>query len=201
MRIASILFHKNAESLYKKEWITQCVKSIEYQTYKDFDLWEMNYGNEDIFYTKGTHIKADYKNHIYALNRLLDHVFSEGYDACFINNIDDFSDISRYEIQLSQIDRFDLISCNFQYIGGKRMLMTNRGDIRWNLNKGHNVICHPGVLMSKTFWGEGFKYDVNCLGFEDLELWQRAINHGKKIYIAHQILVNYRIHDKQISAK
>ena len=47
-KIAVIFFHKNIYKLYKKNWIDKCIESILNQKNVVFDIFEINYGNEDI---------------------------------------------------------------------------------------------------------------------------------------------------------
>ena len=48
IKTAVIFFHKNIHTLYKKKWIEDCVNSILNQENVLFDIYEINYGNEDI---------------------------------------------------------------------------------------------------------------------------------------------------------
>jgi hypothetical protein len=52
--------------------------------------------------------------------------------------------------------------------------------------------------MHKSFWVDGLKYN-NLIGFEDLDLWQRAFKLGKRFKILKDYLLFYRIHEKQIT--
>ena len=144
MRIAVIVYHSNAESIYPIQWIQDCVKSIYNQTYRNFDVIELNYGEGAKQYTKGEFHKILMRNHIEAMNYLIDLCFASGYDAVANTNIDDTYDSSRIEVQMDAIKQgYQLVSSNFRYIGGKSMLMSFKGDIGANLAVNHNVIAHP----------------------------------------------------------
>ncbi len=198
-KLASIVFHSNASDIYPPEWIAQNVESIEHQTYKDFDLFELCYGEKMERYYKGDFEYIPMPNHVHALNHMIDKCFGLGYDYVAINNIDDYNELTRYEVQMKVAKDIDIVASNFRYIDGKTMIMTAYGDIGNNLQRNHNVICHPSVIMNKTFWSYGIRYEENELGREDLELWKRAINRGKRFCICPQILVNYRLHPLQVS--
>ena len=48
MNICVIIYHSNILSLYKEEWISECLTSISKQTYKNFYILELNYGKNTI---------------------------------------------------------------------------------------------------------------------------------------------------------
>ncbi len=47
-KIAVIFFHKNIYNLYNNYWIDKCIESILNQKNVVFDIFEINYGNENI---------------------------------------------------------------------------------------------------------------------------------------------------------
>lgn len=204
MKCAVIMYHKNIESIYKKEWIEKCVDSIKNQTYKEFDVFELNYGFETNFYYKGAvQYQFKFANHIEAMNYLITHAFNLGYDVVFNTNMDDYYTPDRFEKQLNSIAQgYQLVSSNFNYVHDnqvfKKMDMLKHGDIEFNLMKNHNVIAHPVIAIHKSFWTEELRYN-NLLGFEDLDLWKRAIKAGKKFIILPDYLLNYRIHGNQVT--
>lgn len=196
MRIAVILYHSNAESIYPLQWIEECVKSIYNQTYKKFDVIELNYGEGAKQYTNGEFHKIPMRNHIEAMNYLIDICLAAGYDVVANTNIDDTYASNRIEVQVEAIRQgYQLVSSNFRYIGGRSFIFhpLNIGD---NLAVNHNVIAHPAVMMHRSFWDEDLHYK-DIVGYEDLDLWQRAYAKGKRFYICPDILLNYRLHDKQ----
>lgn len=269
MKAAVIFYHSNLHLHYPLRWIKKCVDSIAAQTYQDFDVIELNYGDaalvdqtqigglstiaaEPLFYANipgKNHYKVHQKmeNHIMAMNHLLNHCFNDcGYDAVFNINMDDHYHPTRFEKQVEKIkEGYDLVSSDFCYVeeritepaapsykpepkaigngaqapptftwpepGGEKQLsddhyfdqitvhmnICRHGDIAANLAKNHNIIAHPVVAYSKTFWTDGVKYP-NILGKEDLLLWQQAIKMNKKIFIIDDELLFYRIHAKQV---
>lgn len=204
MKCAVIFYHKNIEFIYKKEWIYKCVESIKNQTYKDFDVFELNYGfGNKFYYDTSVQYQFKFDNHIEAMNYLITHAFNLGYDVVFNTNMDDYYTNIRFEEQIKAIRKgYQLVSSNFNYINDngflKQMDMVRCGDIGFNLMRNHNIIAHPVVAMHKSFWTEELRYN-NLLGFEDLDLWKRAIKSGKKFKILPNYLLNYRIHDNQIT--
>ena len=107
-----IFYHKNIFKLYDKRWIFKSIKSISNQKYQNFDIWELNYGDDNtsiiniadfigksyIFYNK----KLD--NHVYAMYYLINKGFYEhNYDVIFNTNLDDYYHPQRFEKQLQLI--------------------------------------------------------------------------------------------------
>jgi hypothetical protein len=221
-KVAVIIYHKEILKLYKKEWIEECLNSIHQQTYQNFNLVELNYGQDDIFFSKESSIKIknELNNHIEAMNYLLDYCFiTNDFDYVFNINLDDIYNINRFKIQLDFIkeNNYDLVSCEFdrQYDELIPKIVKNCLDNNNNIksiqeiytrpydeivSKGLNVICHPGVLYSKKFWNE-FKYYDNSLGYEDLLMWIKAFKGGAKIGIYMQeSLLTHRVHDNNVGS-
>lgn len=204
MKSAVIVYHKNANKIYKQEWIDKCIDSVMNQTYKSFDIFELNYGNVDKFYTRGYHFKTDFSNHIVAMNYLIEICLSRGYDIIFNTNLDDYYEPIRLEKQIKAIQNgAHLVSSNFHYFNDerghfKRMDMQRYGNIAIQFRRNHNLIAHPVVAYSKDFFKEGLRYN-DLLGYEDLDLWKRAYEIGKRIVILPDYLLHYRIHENQIT--
>ena len=110
-KCAVIFFHKNIYKLYQKYWIDKCVDSILNQQNCDFDIFEINYGNENdsIFNNKQINNKhhfyvKNYDTHTEAMIFLLNKIFNENnYDIVFNTNLDDYYDEYRFIYQLNDI--------------------------------------------------------------------------------------------------
>lgn len=211
LKVACIIYHKNALSLYKQEWIDQCINSIKGQTFSDFTVFEHNYGGGEEKFANGIKpnyffLNKEFDNHIGSLNYLHNLAFSQGFDVVFNTNLDDYYDLWRFEKQLWQIEQgAQLVSSNFYYMDAhsvvfKNMDMLAKGSIFENLRKDHNIICHPAVAMHKSFWDDDLHYNEGLVGSEDLDLWTRAFIKQKKFYICPEYLCFYRRHEKQITA-
>ena len=209
MKSAVIFYHKNIKSIYNIEWINECIDSIKNQSYQEFDVFELNYGEDNIQYCNNIKIPYLYYNipfinHIDAMNFIISEIFNKGYDVIFNINMDDHYHEKRFEKQIEKIkEGYQLVSSNFYYVSDHKniiydMNMTSYKDIGENLNRNHNVIAHPVVCIHKSFWDEDLHYK-NLLGFEDLDLWQRAYHKGKKMIILNDYLLYYRIHQNQIT--
>ncbi len=208
-KCAVIFYHKNIDQIYKKEWIEKCINSVKNQTYQNFDVFELDYGGTDNKKTEGIKGKTSFfsiekENHISAMNFLIDYVFGLGYDVIFNTNMDDYYHTTRFEKQLKSIYIGNqLVSSNFYYFSDKQGIFKQMNMAKFNIsheiNKNHNPIAHPVIAIHKSFW-EGLRYN-NFLGYEDLDLWKRAEEAGKKMIILPEYLLYYRIHDNQITKK
>jgi len=209
MKVATILYHKNISSIYKYEWIQKCVDSIKEQTFKDFIIYEINYGDDDLNLSKKYNInqnhyyyKVKLNNHAEAMNFLFDKCLEDGVDIIINNNLDDYSNPKRFETQIRKIEEgYDLVSSNFTHIDIDdkeiRNMMFSKLNIKDEFNKGHNIICHPSVCYSINFIKNN-RYNPSEIPEEDFNLWKRTIDEYK-FYICEEFLLNYRIHKNQIT--
>ena len=215
MKSAVIFFHKNIKYIYKQIWVDKCLASIKSQTYQNFDIFELNYGDDgekicNIFNNKTYFFyNKPLQNHVYAMNYLIDIVLSGGYDVIFMVHMDDYYHHDRFAKQIDEIEKgYQLVSSNFVYISedingvdniDKYLNMVSHGDIKNNFDNGHNVISHPSVVTHKSFWDDDLRYDTNKIGYEDFDLWVRSMNNGKKFHIVNDYLLYYRNHYNQVS--
>lgn len=131
MESAVIIYHKNALNYCKHEWLIKCLDTIEKQTYQNFDIFEVSYGNKPDecsiikYFNKIQNNKLFYfhktmKDHSYAMNFLLNKVFDKNtsYKYCFNINIDDFYDLTRFERQVKIIKKlkYDVVSSQMLYV-------------------------------------------------------------------------------------
>lgn len=214
MKIGVIFFHRNIKNIYQERWIKKCVGSILNQTHSNFSIYEINYGGEEDSVLEGFHfsnphifISEEKKNHAEAMNSIIDVAFGDGCDYIFNTNLDDFYDPKRFEVQVDVLNSgFDLVSSDFCYIEeinevDEVTLIKNIkrfGDIQENLEKGHNVIAHPSVAYSKKFWEQN-RYVPEEIPREDMNLWLRSIRNGFNFYICDEVLLNYRLHENQVT--
>lgn len=197
-KIALIVFHKNADKIYPKKWIDDFRDSILNQTNQNFDILELCY-SDDYFniFDNSIFTKTTYDNHAQAMNRLIDIAFDVySYDYAFITNVDDIYSLDRIEKQLPYLEQgYDIVSSNFSLFNDEGVFHTHefdKLDIKKELSKNHNVICHPVVAMSKNFWRSN-RYYPHELPVEDLRLWQRSINSFRFIILP-DVLCFHREH-------
>lgn len=201
MKVALISYHRNVENIYEKSWIQEYRYSIVNQTYKPFDIFELEYGGGDfrIFENSNYHSK-EFPSFVYALNYLLDCIFFMGYDCVANSNCDDIYMLGRLTKQLPYIaNGFDIVSSNFTLIQNGKAVQTNIFDqmnLPLELDNNHNIICHPTVIYSKNFW-KSYRYIPEQQPREDMMLWQRAIK-THKFFIHPDILLYHRLHSNSV---
>lgn len=216
MKIGVIFFHKNIETIYKKEWVGKSIRSMLNQSYSDFVIYELNYGgSEESIISKynptqvHNFFSLNLENHGHAMNYILDEAFSDGCDYVFNTNLDDYYSRFRIQIQLNSFsDAVDIISSNFYHIteiDGVDSIIRSLYVSQYQdsiekelIEKSHNFIAHPAVAFSKNFW-EKNRYNPSEIPLEDLKLWQRAYVNGSKFKIVDDFLLHYRLHGNQIT--
>lgn len=200
MKISLIAYHK-AVTQYPKQWIDEFSASILGQTYQDFDIFELNYGGgEERLFACSNFESKELLNHAEAMNYLIDKCFELGYDYTLNSNIDDIYALDRVEKQLPYMQQgYDVISSNFDLFNEEGTYHTHQFhnlNIRKELSKNHNIICHPVVAISKHFWSFN-RYFPHEIPFEDMKLWQRSIGSFKFIILP-EILLHHREHAKSV---
>jgi hypothetical protein len=203
MKVCVIFYHKNI-FLFKKEWIDKCIMSIKEQTFKDFDVLELNYdqtGKQLFENSIFEHVPLF--NHVEAMNYLIQKAKALCYDYVFNVNIDDYYAPNRIEKQLEYLQNYDMVSSDMICIKEKKgqeiILSTCKNsnlNIKEQLLLNNNIIAHPCVAWKISFF-DNLKYE-NEIPAEDLRLWQRAID-KKTMFIIPEFLLYYRIHDNQIT--
>ena len=203
MKVGVVIFHKNIYSIFQKRWVDKCLHTIRTQTHQEFTVFEICYGDTPERLWEGSeYLHAPLQNHIYALNFIIDYAFENGCDVVMETNLDDFYSPLRFSLQLQAIeDGYDLVSSDFSHIDENdnkiRTSSFSNLDIKHELHTGHNIIAHPVVCINKKFWEQNKYYGVNELGYEDYVLWRKAISNGAKAIILPDILLYYRLHEKQ----
>lgn len=205
-RVALMTYHKNISKIYPPSWIYQYRDSILGQTHKDFDIYEICYGGEpERIFEKSTYLNREFPTFNHAQQFLLEFLFDDGYDCVANSNVDDAYDVRWLETMLPWIKKgYDIVSCNFILFQDVEMLKKHEFhnlNIEEELNKNHNILCHPAILYSKKFWERGHRYapeDVKTSD-EDMKLWQRAIKDKElKFIILPQHLCYHRIHNNSV---
>ena len=220
MKKGVIIFHSNIKNIYNSRWISKSVNSMINQSDNDFIFYEINYGDDhESVIPNDCNIEKRFwsiklSNYAEGMNFILDKAFEDGCDYVFNTNLDDYYCTSRISKQVAMMkDGYDIGSSDFCYIeefeehglfDDKITLLMNihqHGDIRENLENGHNVIAHPAVCYSKNFWNDSNNtYDITKIPAEDYDLWLRSIRRDFKFGIHKDILLYYRRHNNQVSS-
>lgn len=204
MKLAIIVYHKNL-SQYPSHWIEKFRQSIVNQSYKEFDIYEIDYGggNNRIFHNS-VYNSLKLPNFVEAMNYLLNMCFARGADVAFNTNCDDWYSEDRIEKQLKYTkEGYGVISSNFSLIKDDVITHTHNFDrlsITEELNKNNNIICHPVVCYSREFWYNN-QYHPSEVPYEDMNLWKRALKNGYKFKILPDVLCYHRLHENSVGHK
>ena len=145
--------------------------------------------------------------HAHAHNFLLDKVFSEGYDCAFNTNVDDWYALNRFNVMLPYIARgYDVVSSNFYRVDKFEEVIQpytfhNLNPEREALKRNHNIIAHPVVCYSRSFWQGCDKLKPKEIPADDFELWKRSYKRGCRFFICPEYLLFQRVHDNNISKR
>lgn len=228
MKIGVIVYHKNIFSYVDSQIVFECLESIDNQTFSDFDILELDYSNYDQFQislmnlgffknNKKHFFRQECKNHIDAMNFLLDKAFNEmKYDIIFNINLDDIYDKHRFEFQIRKIvlDKYDLVASNYEIFQNKdgnevsRSIIISKDfddiDEEQTYIKYKNsrkcIIQLSSMCFTKEAWKAIEKIDI-IPTLESLLMCKKLFTNKKKIHICKEKLLRYRIHDKQVSSK
>lgn len=201
MKCAFIAYHKNAATIYDKKWLEEYKYSVLNQTYKEFEIFELNYGGDDfrIFENSNFHSKQ-FPTFVHGLNYLLDCLFFMGYDCVANSNCDDTYSLNRIEKQIEYIeDGYDVVANNFALVEDGQIFHKHyfdKLDIATELSNNHNIISHPSIMYSKLFWTKN-RYVPEQQPMEDLMLWQRAIKNSKFVILP-DFLLYHRLHTNSV---
>jgi hypothetical protein len=198
-KAAVLVYHKNIFSLYPKEWIEKFKQSIRNQTHKDFDILELNYGGgQERIFEESKFESIAMPTFPHAMNYLFEK--AKDYDVVFNTNCDDYYSENRFEVQIREIKKgFDVVSSNFSLVKNDKITHTHQfhlRDIKKELTRDHNVICHPVLAYSKRFV-QNEKYSPDLIPFEDMKLWQQTI-HKYKYIILPEVLCFHRLHNNSV---
>lgn len=198
MKIALICFHKNL-GRYPNEWIEIYKNSVSGQTYNNFDIFELNYGNGEERIFDGSFFESiDLKDHAEAHNHLLKKCFSLGYDFIFNTNVDDKYPLDRLQIQIDNIDSdFVIMSGNYTSFSDltPQIATTNfqKLEISNEFKNSHNIIAHPACLYSRKIMEYNDLLRSEEIPADDFSLWKRLLDKGAKFKILPNVLMYYRI--------
>jgi hypothetical protein len=114
-----VINHNNAK------FIPQCINSIINQKHIDFDIFEINYGNENISVFKNINLNnikhhfyiKNYETHTEAMIFLLNKIFNElNYDIVFNTNMDDYYHQHRFLYQIDDIIKNDNLANSTMWV-------------------------------------------------------------------------------------
>ena len=194
-----------------EETIRVAVESVLAQTYTDFEFLIMDDASKDgtlcilekleddritIFRNKENRGLTANLNSLLAL--------SEG-EYIFRMDADDICRSDRMEKQVRYMDLHPevyLAGCDTRDFGDSDLVWHLKDDpeelrIRMLL---HPVLAHPSFIFRRALYEEGFSYDETFRTAQDYDLASRVAK-KHKIGRVGEILLDYRVHKKQVSAK
>jgi hypothetical protein len=162
------VYHNNN---YKNTaWINKCVNSIFSQSFCEFDIHELNYSNEDVFYFKNyiPKIKGNFfsykkflSNSLEAMNYLLEYCFNKlNYDIVFNIDLYDYYEHERFIYQLNEIEKGSYLCSSLCYfvetVKGVDQLINNDNtmlfdkEIRLISNKEYKQPMTPTIISPEN---------------------------------------------------
>lgn len=208
-------------SLYNTpaDWLKQSLDSIVNQTYANFEFIIVTDcptdGSDSIVdsYAEKDERLIIIKNETNAgltanLNRAV--LLSRGKYIARMDS-DDISCLNRFEKQIEYLDTHEDVAVVGSLVNtfstNKNALgMNNIGDsneiTRIRMLFANSGVAHPSAMIRKSFLIEhNINYNLIYKKAQDYGLWVDIVNNGGKIDIILDILLDYRVHDNQISIK
>lgn len=200
MKIALISFHKNI-TRYPTEWINKYKESILLQSFKHFDIHEVNYGGgEEKIFETSDFTSLNLNDHAEAHNYLLEKCFSLDYDLVLNTNVDDKYPLNRVKIQVDNFDpQISVSSGNYtSFSESMENIHTTKFhdlDLRKEFLNNHNIIAHPSCAYSRKILDYNERLLSQEIGHDDFCMWKRLLAKGAKFKILPEVLLHYRISD------
>lgn len=205
MKVVLISFHKNL-GRYPKKWIDDYKDSILSQTYKDFDIFELNYGlGEERIFDNSYFESLNLQDHAQAHNYLLQKCFSLGYELILNSNIDDKYPLDRIKLQVEIFDpEISVISGNYTSFSDERdIIHTTNFDklfISKEFSSNHNIIAHPACGYTRKILDYNEELRSEEIASDDFCMWKRLLSKGAKFKILPNVLLYYRISELKTKA-
>ena len=193
------------------KYLRETIESIIEQTFSNFELIIIDDGSSDdslyiieSFIDKRIIVIKNKHDYIDSLNKGLKKAKGK-YIARM--DADDVMLRNRLEKQYNYMEKnthIDVCGSWVEYIGDKKGILntvTENDDISINLLFG-NMLVHPSTIIRKQSIDEfGIKYSYGYPFAEDYKLWTDCIQHGLRFSNIPEVLLNYRISDKQVTSR
>lgn len=200
----------------KKEYLQTAINSIFAQTYKNIEFLIIDDASD-----KSCHDDLEEIIRPYPFVKLLVNEKNLGITKSLHNGVkqaqgdyiarmdaDDFSLPTRLETQMRFLEenpKIDIVGGAVVSFGAKSMFMSACNGMEDNQIKSElfftSALCHPAVMIRKSFLQQyNLNYDENVNKGQDYDFWERCSIYGR-FAILKEVVLYYRIHDKQITAQ
>lgn len=208
-------------SLYNTpaDWLKAAMDSIIHQTYQDFEF---------IIFTDKPTDGSDKIVHEYAKKdqriKLIDNKVNAGLTVNLFNAVlmsrgkyiarmdsDDIACLDRFAKQVKYLDMHSDVAVvgsmvnvfsDAGYSIGMDNLGSNSEITKIRMLFANSGVAHSSAMIRKEFLiTKGINYNINFKKSQDYALWVDVLNKGGKIAVIPEILLDYRVHDNQISKK
>jgi len=191
------------------EYISQAIKSILNQTYKNFELLIIDDGSSDnteeiVSKISDKRIKYFKRNHVGRSASLNYGLEIASNDLIALMDADDICHPQRIELQLKNFDfKENTVLCTWSiYFNNDKL----KFDIRTPVNSSefkskmalHSFICNSSVIFNRRLIIENGKYCEKLYNSEDYELWLRLLNISR-FKVCEEYLLFPRIHKNSLS--
>lgn len=195
-----------------EQYIQAAVESILRQTWTTFELIVIDDGSTDGTLNQLKTIQAKDPRIVLVSreNRGLIATLNEGIDRASGDWIarmdaDDVALPTRFEKQMRLLEKTGADICGtwVQYTGtADRRVLAHPGSpnaVNVALLFG-SPLAHPSVIMRREI-ASRLRYEPGWEACEDYDLWERAARSGAKIVNVQEVLLEYRLHANQVSAR
>ena len=198
-----------------REYFIASLKSVVCQTYQNLEIIVVNDGST---LNIGEIIEDINDKRIILIDNLsnkgLTKCLNQGLTYCkgeFIARMDDDDICEPTRIQ-EQVEVFlsnaevNILGCDVRAFGGANrishyILKNSREGQQVDLFFNNVSVAHPSVMLRKSFLDQyALRYNENYVKAQDYGLWVDCIQYSK-IHCLGEVLLNYRIHEGQISSK
>lgn len=209
VEISCIMSNYNTDSIVLKT----AIESILKQTFQNFEFIIIDDGSTDIkskailqYYEQNDKIRVIYNKENIGLTRSLNIAIQSSRGKYIARmDSDDISHKDRFFIQYKYMEKHKYIDICGSYVkyfgdvGGIGMTPFFSNEYVSSQLFLSNCLLHPTVMIRKSFLDMNrILYNEEYIYSQDYELWCRCAQIGK-IEIINKVLLNYRVHNKQIS--
>lgn len=190
-------------------YLALAIDSLLAQTFQDFEIIAINDGSTDhsgeilnVYATIDSRIRVFHhsmKGLVVTLNAGIDLARGEWIARM---DADDIAQSNRFKIQLEQ-----LYHTNADFCGGT-VKYFDEGRATWRYPQSNEEcgvqllfgvpLAHPAVIR-RTAAFKALRYNTRFMHTEDYDLWQRAWVSGYQFTNLQDIVLNYRVHMRQVS--